>query len=304
MPTPRANAQYAICGVGRRALWLRRNMQSAASSSSCGLSSGCLGLPNASRASNAVDESARGRYVALFEARPQDYFAHWGGATGLATKIISVAKRQASFGAVIDIGCNTGDWSRSWLGRDGGGGREKTGKLLCIEALPSLAKALKPKLSRFPGGDRTHVLHMAVSNVSGVQPIFGLPASRGKFARTQTGAGLSRAPTEAGQVQLGTVSVQTLDSVLRNWRMMESGRLFVKIDTEGFDVHVLLGAQCALRTGAIDGEPVPALPCPCQCIFGAHIRSLRRCVQSCRSNGTAANWPPRRRGASRCDASR
>ena len=33
---------------------------------------------------------------------------------------------------------------------------------------------------------------------------------------------------------------------------LKQGGIFLKVDTEGFDVHVLAGANCALRSGAID----------------------------------------------------
>ena len=189
----------------------------------------------------------------IFRARPGDYLPSWGGATGAAGRLITAAKRHADFAAVVDVGCNTGSCSQSWLGKDAGGGRKKTGMLLCIEALPSLAQSMRKRWDN--GGadsDLVHVINVALSNTSGVMQLYGLPASAGKFARGQTGAGLSRAPSEASHVPLGSVQVQTLDDVLRQWRLLDGGRLFVKVDTEGFDVHVLGGAACALRRGAID----------------------------------------------------
>ena len=234
--------------------WTAEARVSAPMASPCAGPSDCLGLPNASSSTHGVSApewSSRATYVSYFRARPGDYYPHWGGATGFASRLVSAAKRHASFAAVVDVGCNTGEWSRAWLGRDGGGGRDKTGMLLCLEPVPALAAATKKRLSVLPGGDRVHVLNLALSNVSGTQPIFGLPADS-RFASSQTGAGLSKAPSEGSHVELGVVPVRTLDSVLRSWRLLSGGRLLVKIDTEGFDVHVLAGAACALRSGAID----------------------------------------------------
>jgi FkbM family methyltransferase len=219
----------------------------------CSLTSDCLGLPSSPRTNVSEQLAQHAAQVSSFRARPQAFFAHWGGATGLANKLVGAAKRHSAFAAVIDIGCNTGAWSRMWLGRDGGGGSSKTGRLLCVEALPALAAALTRNMRSLPGGNRTSVLNLALSNVSGAMPLFGLPSSRGEHARTQTGAGLSRVPSEVDHVQLATVQVQTLDSMLLSQSLMDTGRLFVKVDTEGYDVHVLLGAACALQRGAIDG---------------------------------------------------
>ena len=219
-----------------------------AASTSCALASpdACLNLPNASSSSSANPINR-----AYFITRPGDYLPSWGGATGFASRVMSAAKRHGTFAAVIDVGCNTGDWSRAWLGRDGGGGADKTGLLLCVEALPLLATTTRQRLAKAPGGERTRVLNVALSNASGEQPLFGLPANR-KSAKTQTGAGLSFSPSEGSHVKLGTVQVNTLDSLLQSWKLLDGGRLFVKVDTEGFDVHVLAGGACALSRGAID----------------------------------------------------
>lgn len=217
-------------------------------SSSCpATTTDCLGLPNSSAVAVRPD---RASYVSAFRSRPWDYLPSWGGKTGLASRLVSIAKRHASFAAVVDIGCNTGDWSRSWLGREGHGGGERI--VLCIEAVPSLATAVKLRLSKLPGGERVHVVNVALSNVSGEErPLFGLP-SGARGARAQTGAGLSLQKSEGAHVSLGSVQVQTLDHVLRQWRLLGDGELFVKVDVEGFDVHVLAGAACALQRGAID----------------------------------------------------
>lgn len=221
----------------------------------CAPTSDCLTLPpTAVRPSlQSHANASTAHYVRLFRARPGDYLPSWGGATGAADRLIVAAKKHAAFTAVVDVGCNTGTWSRSWLGRDAGGGRTKTGMLLCIEALPSLAQSVRKRLDG--GGanaELVHVINVALSNQTGEMPLYGLPSSAGKFARAQTGAGLSRTPSEGSHVALGSVQVQTLDHLLRQWRLLDAGRLLVKVDTEGFDVHVLAGAACALRRGAID----------------------------------------------------
>ena len=84
------------------------------------------------------------------------------------------------------------------------------------------------------------VVNAALSSVSsGRQPLFGLP-STSKYARLQTGAGPSSSPRRE-PTQIGTVETTTLDELLRSWRLMERGGVFVKVDVEGFDAHVLAG---------------------------------------------------------------
>ena len=139
------------------------------------LATDCLGLPNASSAASSSSAQV-GDYLTAFHMRPAHFYPHWGGATGFANKLITVTKRHASFAAVLDIGCNTGEWTKSWLGRDGRGGRENI--ILCVEALPSLVSPVRQKLRRHAGGERIQVVNVALSNVSGEsRPLFGLPAS-------------------------------------------------------------------------------------------------------------------------------
>jgi FkbM family methyltransferase len=228
---------------------VRAHTAMSASPSQCLVSHSCLNLPleapAVGRAAARVPPDQLVRAAAHFRTRPGDYLPSWGGATGYASKAVSAARRYATFFAIVDVGCNTGTWSRQWL---------KTSShppVLCVEALPSLAAETKRTLSRTPGGAGVHVINVALSNASGTKTLYGLP-KRSKFAGKQTGAGLSRADSEGAHVELGHVEVQTLDRLLRQWRLFERGRLFVKIDTEGFDVHVLAGAACALKRGAID----------------------------------------------------
>ena len=46
----------------------------------------------------------------------------------------------------------------------------------------------------------------------------------------------------------GAVRVETLDRLLHAWRLLDGGRLLVKVDCEGFDPLVLAGAAPRLRT--------------------------------------------------------
>ena len=196
---------------------------------SCAPTSQCLGLPNSS-SYTIPSQPDRAKFVAAFRERPSNFLPHWGGATGFASRLMTAARKRATFAAVVDVGCNTGEWSRAWLGRDGSGGRERTAMLLCIEALPTLAISVKHRLSRLPNAaERVHVINVALSNVSAEsRPLFGLPSSS-KTATTQTGAGLSHQMSEGKHVQLGVVPVQTLDHVLSQWRLLEPGHLFVKV---------------------------------------------------------------------------
>ena len=175
-------------------------------------------------------------------SHPNLFYPSWGGATGFAGHLIRAVKHHASFAAVIDVGCNSGDWTEMWR-------RSSVDEpVLCVEPLQSLAFAVK---RRFAAVNRVHVINAALSNRTGTQTLYGLPKSS-KSASGQTGAGLALAPSEGGHVALGTIQVDTLDRLLHKWNLFNSGRLMVKVDTEGFDIHVLLGAACALRRGVIE----------------------------------------------------
>lgn len=246
---------------------------------SCGLPThDCMGL-TASSSALPINASASRRFVAAFSASPHLFYASWGGQHGLASRLMSAARQHAQFSAVVDIGCNAGDWSRQWLNSGRRVGASATGQaakapslLLCVEALPSIAASTRRRFDAEGLSKRTRVavVNAALSNVSsGRQPLFGLP-STSKYARLQTGAGLSSSPTERAHMQIGTVETTTLDELLRSWRLMERGGVFVKVDVEGFDAHVLAGGACALRHAAIDAlqiewnrRKLPAAAPPC-----------------------------------------
>ena len=205
-------------------------------------SSQCMGLPlpAAAAVSGGGGNSTQAK---AFSNRPHLFYPSWGGATGLASRLMLAARRHATFEAVVDVGCNAGAWSQPWLR-----GRSPPPTVLCVEALPSLAAATRQRLNK---SGSLHVINAALSNASGSKELFGLPASH-KAARQQTGAGLSFSSHERGHVSLGEVPVRTLDELLRSWGLLQRGHLFVKVDTEGFDWHVVQGGACALRHGAID----------------------------------------------------
>ena len=185
--------------------------------------------------------------MATFLAHPSTFFPFYGGATGLAGRLLrSLRRHRAEFSAVIDVGCNVGDWTSSWLAGDVGSSASH--RVFCIEAHPEVAARTR---ARFARQSRVEVINAALSNRSGWQELYGLPSSS-RHAAKQTGAGLGLTAAEARHVSLGRVRVHTLDELLRQRSMLARGGLFVKVDTEGFDLHVLSGAACALRAAAVD----------------------------------------------------
>jgi len=142
-------------------------------------------------------------------------------------------------GTFIDVGANVGDWAELFLAADG---REKRG--LLIE--PS-ASAVARARERFRGRAKIRIIHAAVSDSVGEIEFYEEPDA-GQTSSVQ------RSATRPG-AQAHTVRLTTVDQ-----EAAEAGFEFVdmlKVDAEGYDLHVLRGANRLLserKIGTIQFE--------------------------------------------------
>jgi len=134
---------------------------------------------------------------------------------------------------LLDVGSNKGDWTAQALGL------AQTSKEIHVHAFePSLAT--RSTLSaRFVGNGAVTVQPYALSNVVGEATFYC-----GEF-----GAGTnSLSPASGSKAEI--VKVTTLDDFLQ--QLGDGPVSMVKIDTEGFDLNVLRGAEKMLGDGRIE----------------------------------------------------
>jgi len=130
---------------------------------------------------------------------------------------------------VLDIGANVGDWTLAMALRVGPDGR-----VLAFEPVPYLAETIV-KTSRINRQDQVEVLNLALSDADGTA----------EFSVEQGNSGGSRLGQMAGDFAMTTVPTRRLDSLLAE--RPDITRIdFIKIDVEGFELHVLEGARATL----------------------------------------------------------
>lgn len=163
----------------------------------------------------------------------------------------------------IDVGANKGgEWEgmREIL-------KEQGARILAFEPNPVNLNLLQTKSKQFPEVD---IFPVAVSNKEGHAPLFCWKD------RPRNVPGYSLAGLRAGGVEIGQVSVRTLDSVLRDYPAEEWLIKYVKIDTEGNDTLVIEGlAQNLHRVRYILFE---ASDCLDDLRGPGHTDPLKRCV--------------------------
>tara|TARA_B110001452_G_scaffold165959_1_gene138503 strand:- start:251 stop:1162 length:912 start_codon:yes stop_codon:yes gene_type:complete len=163
------------------------------------------------------------------------------------------AATNASGAILVDVGANRGDFAQLLLER------WPSAELHVFEVLTPHVARLR---ARFASAPQVHVHHNAVSDVnSGTADIRGLPewaADRSAIDGSVTGASLfTRSRRRRSYIAIvETVPLTTLDAtllpLLTGGGGGRSGVPFLKVDAEGADPQVLLGARRLLEAGVVE----------------------------------------------------
>jgi FkbM family methyltransferase len=161
--------------------------------------------------------------------------ARLGTSINLATNgerwlIEQIAPRSKFF---IDVGANVGNWSREFASR------MPVARGIAFEPSPPTAAELRVRLADYHG---IEIVESAISDRSG---------NAAFYAETNLGdtSSLIRTHSQIDAKRL-SVQVSTLDAEIAK-RKIESVDL-LKIDAEGFDLHVLRGSENSLNNQKID----------------------------------------------------
>lgn len=146
--------------------------------------------------------------------------------------------KQLDINCVIDVGANRGQYG-SMLRRAGYGGR-----LVSFEPVSESFRFLS---ARAAGDCEWRVIRAALGSSAGTKDIKVYAASDlSSFLDTSAEASAALLDTEC--VRIESVSVTTLDQVLPEaTACLDEPRLFLKLDTQGWDLEVMRGATSALR---------------------------------------------------------
>jgi FkbM family methyltransferase len=149
--------------------------------------------------------------------------------------------------AMIDVGANCGDTAA--LAKCGG-----PAAILCVEGDPSLCASLRANAAQF-------------EDVA-VRQVF-LGETAGGMDVSMEMAGSNNMLSVRGNASKQTIVLDTLDRLVQDWPQAANLR-FIKCDTEGFDVRILLGGRQTLvqrqpallfeyNRGAMDQTDEPGL---------------------------------------------
>lgn len=133
---------------------------------------------------------------------------------------------------IVDVGANVGDWLAGMLAVKG----DDDVRALAFEPSASAFARLSERFGKDP---RIVLQHAAVGDCE-TRSSFAEEANAGRGSTLVPGFGSTFASTR-------TVAVTTLDRALAEW----NGADFVKIDAEGYDARVILGARDLLDACAI-----------------------------------------------------
>jgi FkbM family methyltransferase len=139
-----------------------------------------------------------------------------------------------SQGLLLDVGANKGDWSLRALSLIHGAARETS-----IYAFEPCAATRSILVDRFSGFANVEVFPFALAATEGEADFFSSGAGVGTNSLSSTSGALSE-----------RVQVITLDSFVAKRGIDRISML--KVDTEGYDLDVLLGARQMLAEGRID----------------------------------------------------
>jgi FkbM family methyltransferase len=135
---------------------------------------------------------------------------------------------------VFDVGANVGDWAALALSV-----LPPEGRLVCFEPSLIAAERLAARFGREP---RVELVQLALSDTAGERLFYEEPDAG-------EASSLLRENTR-GQVTARPVTVSTVDVEYERAGVDHIDML--KIDAEGFDLHVLRGAERCLREATID----------------------------------------------------
>jgi FkbM family methyltransferase len=145
----------------------------------------------------------------------------------------------ATAAIVLDIGANVGRWSRSLLLECGSS--ESPFVVHAFEAWGGTYRTLVDNLKQWGLADRVLAHPLAISSKDGEQTFFSVGDNQGRNSLYA-----HNGETEVAQ----SVPCRTLDCWCREQGI--DGIFFVKIDTEGHDYEVLIGAKGLLTDGRIE----------------------------------------------------
>lgn len=149
----------------------------------------------------------------------------------LIDKVVAAADEP---GTMLDIGANKGEWSARVLGAANAGGKQV--RLFAFEPCSATRGMLQERLGTANG---VTICSTALSSNEGEADFF----SNGAGSGTNSLSAASGSSSE--RVRLTTLDKFVDENHIDHLRM-------VKIDTEGFDFNVLLGAATTLSRGGVD----------------------------------------------------
>ena len=142
---------------------------------------------------------------------------------------------------VFDIGANAGQFSKSL--REAG----YRGRIICFEPLPDAHEKLRSRFCR----DKKTLIHPRTA-VGDVRGSININVSRNSYSSSILNLLPSHADAAPESVYIDTIkaSIERLDNVFADY-VNEGDRVFLKIDTQGYEWNVLDGAEMCLDK--IDG---------------------------------------------------
>lgn len=156
------------------------------------------------------------------------------GRNGEYWLLAQIIDSSADEALLFDVGANVGEWTRQALALAASANRPT--QVFAFEPSSATREILKRRLA---GAENVEVIPVAISELEGEGDFF----SNGAGSGTNSLSAVSGPSTER-------VPITTLDGFMRERNIERLDML--KIDTEGFDLGVLRGAERALAEGRID----------------------------------------------------
>ena len=148
----------------------------------------------------------------------------------LLAEVVRLSSQHAHF---MDIGANKGDWTIEALKLS-----EETGKSVNLHAFEPCTGTRQMLEARLPEGAGARVNALAMSSTPGETEFYSSGAGLGTNSLNQVSG------TEVERVQVSTIDAYLESNGINRVEL-------VKVDTEGFDLEVLRGAERALSEGKI-----------------------------------------------------